>query len=194
MPLPLRQREPLDSDRRHLLAPTGWQATLSPKGEIELRVAVANWQRSLFTGVAWTLAVGGMALVGFGTVTGTPAVSSAPGMVLAVLLLVGAIWCTWADETWHVATNRFEHRVGIGTWSRRQIFQDAQWQVVRRFTGLNPTSLPYWRLYVVSDGSRHLVAERGEAALNELQTFLMRWTGWSALEPDLQRRLPRPTF
>ena len=77
-----------------------------------------------------------------------------------------------------------EHRVGIGTWCRRRTLVNAELQIVRRYTGPNPVSVPYYRLYAVCDGRRHFLFERNEADLEALQSFIADRTGWRSIATE----------
>ena len=115
----------------------------------------------------------------------TSAVPRPFGISVAVVLLAFAIWCTCAREIWHLDENLLEHRVGIGTWCRRRTYVNAELQIVRRYTGLNPVSVPYYRLYAVCDGgARHFLFERNEADLEALQSFIADHTGWRSIAPE----------
>lgn len=166
--------------------PTGWQAAVSPEGGVDLRVAGSSAQRAVLIAFTWAIAALWIGLAVL-HVTHSPTFDLPMPMAagLAIVLVAAAIWCTFASESWHLDRNTLEHRVGIGTWCHRRRYVDAELQIVRRFTGLNPTSIPYWRLYVVSEGAKHFLAERDQATLNDLQTFVAECTGWPVLQPDL---------
>jgi hypothetical protein len=57
-------------------------------------------------------------------------------------------------------------------------FRDGELQIVMGFTGLNPTSVPYYRLYAVCGDGSHFLIERGEVELESLQRFIASHTHW----------------
>jgi len=154
-------------------APAGWQATASPSGGIDLRVASSPALKRSLVAIVWTAAIlsGELAL----SHTSDRQAFGAPQPVLittAVLMLALAVRCTVADETWHLDQNVVQHRLSIGPWSRERTVVDAELEIICGYTGLNPTSVRYYRLYAVGDGARHFLFERSRPALEQLQAFI----------------------
>jgi hypothetical protein len=95
---------------------------------------------------------------------------------LTLFLIVFALWCAFADEAWHLEKNLLVHRVGIRGWGYSRRIQNAELEIVLRFT--TKFSLPYWRLYAVTNGKSRFLVERDVEELRQLATFISFHTGW----------------
>jgi hypothetical protein len=163
--------------------PAGWSATPSPGGGVDLRVSSAR--RGGFLFFLWALALVWTAVVVFSAATHRPQPLDAPPALAAsaaVLLVALAGWTTLGDELWHLDRNVVEHRVGIAPWMSVHRFSGGELQIVMRFTGPNPTSVPYYRLYAVCGDGSHFLMERGDVELERLQTFIAAHTSWHVRE------------
>jgi hypothetical protein len=150
--------------------------THTPDGGIDLRVA----QRRRRWLVAGTIAVAFAWSVRIlqGVAGGRPFPLGTSPLVAAgiALLLSGfAVWCAYGTESWHVAPNRLEHRVGIGRWGRVRRYHDATLEIAGH---TDQYGRPYYRLYVVADDGRHFLVERRLAELNALADLMAVQTGW----------------
>jgi hypothetical protein len=159
--------------------PAGWSATPSPGGGVDLRVSSAHRGGLLF--FLWALALVWTGVAVFNAATHRPQPLHAPPALAAssaVFLVALAGWTTLGDEFWHLDGNVLEHRVGISPWMSVRRFRDGELQIVMGFTGLNPTSVPYYRLYAVCGDGSHFLIERGEVELESLQRFIASHTHW----------------
>ncbi len=150
--------------------------TQTPDGGIDLRVAQRRrtWLVAGMTAVAlgWIVHTLGAVATGSPFPLGTsPLVASAIGL----LLIAAALWCALGSESWHVAPNRLEHRVGIGRWGRVRRYRDAALEIAGH---TDQYGRPYYRLYVVADDGRHFLVERRLAELNALADLMAAQTGW----------------
>ncbi len=148
-----------------------------------MRVSATHRRGFLF--FLWAVALVGTAVVVFSAATHRPQPLHAPLALAAsavVFLVALAGWTTLGDELWHLDRNLVEHRVGISPWMSVHCFSDGELQIVMGFTGLNPTSVPYFRLYAVCGDGSHFLMERGEVELEGLQTFIAAHTGWRIRE------------
>ena len=68
------------------------------------------------------------------------------------------------------------HRVGIGRWYYARRYQDADLEIILRFT--TKFSAPCYRLYAVVNGKPYFLIERGEQELQKLASFISFHTGW----------------
>jgi hypothetical protein len=142
-------------------------------GRARHAVSLTSSRERAFTMIVWAAPIVWSMFVVLPVSDGfTSAVPTPFGMSVAVLLFAFAVWGTYAQEIWHLDENLLEHRVGIGTWCRRRMYVNAELQIVRGYTGLNPVSVPYYRLYAVCHGARHFLFERNEADLEVLQSFI----------------------
>ena len=133
----------------------------------------------------WALALVWTAVVVFSAIAHRPQpLDASPALTAsaAVLLVALAGWTTLGDECWHLDRDVVEHRVGIAPWMSVHRFGGGELQIGMGFTGLNPTSVPYYRLYAVCGDQRHFLMERGEGELEGLQTFIGAHTGWRIRE------------
>lgn len=97
--------------------------------------------------------------------------------VLEVLLVALTVWCALADQSWTLAPDLLESRVGIGRTAHVRQFQHAQLRTVER-TSRN-WNVPYCRLYAVVDGRSHFLMDRRPDELRSLAYFIAQRTGWS---------------
>jgi hypothetical protein len=150
---------------------------------VDLRVSAAH--RGGFLVFLWALALAWTAVVVFGAATHRAQPLDAPlalAAAAAVFLVALAGWTTLGDEFWHFDRDVVEHRVGISPWMSVRRFSGGELQIVMRFTGLNPTSVPYYRLYAICGDGSHFLMERDEVELEHLQTFIAAHTGWRIRE------------
>jgi len=150
---------------------------------VDLRVSRTHRGSVLF--LLWALALVWTAVVVFSAATHRPQPLDAPFALAAsaaVCLVALAGWTTLGDEFWHLDRNAVEHRVGMSPWMSVHRFSGGELQIVMRFTGLNPTSVPYYRLYAVCGDGSHFLMERGEVELERLQTFIAAHTSWRIRE------------
>ena len=102
--------------------------------------------------------------------------STAPWLGVTLALSLLAVWCSFADELWHIERNHIVHRVGIGPSAHSRHYRDADLQIVLRFS--TKWSVPYYRLYAIENGKPHFLLERAEPELRQLATFISFHTGW----------------
>jgi hypothetical protein len=95
------------------------------------------------------------------------------GLTASLTLL--ALWCAFADEVWHLETNCLVHRVGFRKWGFTWRYQNAELEIVVRFTKF---SRRYYRLYAIVNGKSHFLIERGEKELQQLADFISFHTAW----------------
>ena len=150
---------------------------------MDLRVSAAYRGGVLF--FLWALTLVWTAVVVFSAATHRAQPLQAPpalAAAAAVFLLALAGWTTLGDEFWHLERDAIEHRVGISPWMSVRRFSAGELQIVMGFTGLNPTSVPYYRLYAACGDGNHFLIERGEGELESLETFIAAHTGWRIRE------------
>jgi len=102
-------------------------------------------------------------------------ISTGASLGISVLLILMALWCALGAETWHLAANSLEHRIGIGHWRFVRGYRDAELAIVRPQDRLDR---PYYRLYAVTGGRQHFLLERGLSELNALAVLIGARTGW----------------
>jgi hypothetical protein len=61
--------------------------------------------------------------------------SPASSVMIGIVLVGFAASCAFAAESWHVAANCFEHRIGIGRCTYMRRYRDAELVVINRFAG-----------------------------------------------------------
>jgi hypothetical protein len=147
---------------------------------VDLRVSAAH--RGGVLSFLWALALVWTAVVVLSAATHRPQPLHAPPALaasVAVFLVALAGWTTLGDEFWHLDRDVIEHRVGLSPWMSVRRFSGGELQILMRFTGLNPTSVPYYRLYAVCGDGSHFLIERGEVELEGLQRFIAAHTDWS---------------
>ena len=109
-----------------------------------------------------------------------PLRSLAPWLGITLLLSLFAIWCSFADEFWHIEKNYLKHQIGFGRWVHSRDYRDADLKIVRRFS--TNFSVPYYRLYVIVNGrSSFLMERRKQEELCQLATFISFHAGWRIL-------------
>src|SRR5262249_17644048 len=96
-------------------------------------------------------------------------------MAIGVVLIGLALWCAFAIESWHVAANSLEHRVGIGRWSHVRRYRSAVLEIVER---RDTNDRLYYRLYAVAGTARHFLLERRLPELSAWAEFVATQTGW----------------
>lgn len=103
-------------------------------------------------------------------------VTLVPAIALALAITAFAVWCARADEVWCLATDRLEHRVGLGSLRIVRSYRNAEigvllWQ--NRWGGW------FGRVYVSDTRGRHCLFERRPDEASDLADFLCSVTGWS---------------
>jgi hypothetical protein len=142
-------------------------------GGVDLRV-VSYGRRSVAVGAGILATFFGWRTVA--QVGVLPVAGIAPWLGLTLLLGLLAIWCVVGDEVWHLERNRLDHRVGTRAWGVSRRYQNADLQIVCRFT--TKFGRPYFRLYAIADERPHFLAQRDEADLHQLAAFIAFHTGW----------------
>ena len=148
--------------------PPGWRSD-AVAGGVDLRV--------VSPGRKYIVAAGGIlgVLAGLRAISHWNSTSATLWSLVAAILIAVALWCALGDEVWHLERNCLVHRTGIRRWGFSRRFQDANLEVVQRFT---KWGLPYYRLYTVVNGKSSFLVERGEQELLQLAEFISQYTGW----------------
>ena len=149
--------------------PPGWRSD-AVAGGVDLRV--------VSSGRKYIVAAGGIlgVLAGLRAISHWNSTSAAPWLLVAAILIAVALWCAWGDEVWHLERNCLVHRTGIRRWGLSRRFQDANLEIVQRFT--TKWGLPRYRLYTVVNGKSSFLVERGEQELSQLAEFISLYMGW----------------
>jgi hypothetical protein len=111
---------------KHINLPAGWCANELETGGVELYVD--NSRRPYFVGVIFPL----VAFAAWNTYerwNSLPRNEAQVRFVAVALIILFAIWCAFAKETWHVDRNSIEHRVGVKAWAYRQHFKDGALEI-----------------------------------------------------------------
>ncbi len=87
---------------------------------------------------------------------------------------------------WHLERNCLVHRVGIGRFDYSRRYQDADLEIVLRFS--TKFNVPYYRLYAVVNGKSHFLIDRGEKEIQQLAKFISFHAGWRGVPHHVQRR------
>ena len=155
---------------------TGWLVTPAPDGGLDLRVSPRG--RGRVVAVFAVLALGwiGRALYGVVAVQPLP-LGASPSVTIGIALLLSglALWCAFGTESWYVAPDCLEHRVGIGRWRHVSRYRDAALEIVSRH---DTYGRPYHRLYAVAGGERHFLLERRLLELSAWADLVAARTGW----------------
>lgn len=154
--------------------PRGWQAAAHALGGVDLYVPDRRHIRRYIAACSLILAAiaGWQAFVSLPTTLRT----SAPvWLATALLLILFALWCAFADERWQVAKNYLGHRLSIGGYVHTSHYRDAELEMVCR---RDSRGKPYYRLYAMANGKPHFLIERDEEALGQLAAFISFHTGW----------------
>jgi hypothetical protein len=163
---------------KHINLPAGWCANELETGGVELYVD--NSRRPYFVGVISPL----VAFAAWNTYerwNSLPRNEAHVRFVAVALIILFAIWCAFAKETWHVDRNSIEHRVGVKAWAYRQHFKDGAMEIV--LNHWTRYGAPCFRMYVVVEGQRHFLIERDQATLEQLAAFISSYTTWPIKEP-----------
>ena len=148
--------------------PGDWMVTSAGAG-VDLRVRATG--RIYLQLAAWILALwsGGWTAAHWRELSsGTAQVH----LIMSVLLILFAAWCSFADEFWHLEPNLVVHRVGW--WSHT--FSECELQIcMRRSTKF---LRPCYKLYAISNGSYRFLIERDLEDLTVLARFMAGQTGW----------------
>jgi len=100
-------------------------------------------------------------------------------VIVSTLLALFALWCSFADEYWHIERNLVVHRVAW--WSNAN--RECELQICMRRIHRGPGSdRPYYRLYAISNGSYKFLIERNLDELTVLARFFAQQTGWNLRE------------
>jgi hypothetical protein len=149
--------------------PSGWRSD-AVAGGVDLRVATSG--RKYIIAAAGIFGV----LAGLRAISHWNSASATPWLVVAALLTALALWCALGDEVLHLERNCLVHQIGIGTFRFSWRYQDANLEIVQRFS--TKWGLPYYRLYAVVNGKSSFLVERGEQELLQLARFISQYTGW----------------
>ena len=152
--------------------PPGWTLNESAGPGVDLRVQSTGRGYLVMGAAALAILAGWKTLVQWSSLSRD---SLAPWLVLTALLALFAIWCAIADEFWHLETNCLMHRIGFRTWGLTSRYQNAELEIVVRFTRFGRS---YYRLNAVVNGKSHFLIERGEKELQQLADFISFHTGW----------------
>ncbi len=148
--------------------PPGWRADAVAGG---VNVRVVSSGRKYIVAVAGIFAV----LAGWRTISHWKSASAMPWLVVTAILTALALWCAFGDEFWHLERNCLVHQIGIRRWGFSRRYQDANLEIVQRFTD---QGRPYYRLYAISKGKPFFLFERGEQELFQLAKFIAGYTNW----------------
>ena len=96
--------------------------------------------------------------------------------LLEALLLALALWCAFADQSWTLAPNLLESRVGFTRVARVRRFQDAQLRIVYRTSAR--WNVPYCQLYADVDGRANFLMDGRPDDVRTLASFIAERTGW----------------
>jgi len=164
---------PVTTESGSLNLPSGWQSDEVADG-VDLRVVSSG--RGYISAGAGVLAI----LAASRTITHWKAEwtsgAATPWLVLTVFLSAFALWCALGDEVWHLERNCLVHRTGIGRWVLSRRYQNADLDIMLRFS--TKWGIPYYRLYAVVNGRACFLMERGEQELQQLAKFISFHTGW----------------
>jgi hypothetical protein len=151
--------------------PPGWRSD-AVAGSVDLRV--------VSSGRKYTVAAAGILglQAGLRAITHWNGASATPCLVVTAILTALALWCALGDEVWHLERNCLVHQTGIRRWGFSRRYQDANLEIVQRFS--TKWGLPYYRLYAVRNGKSSFLVGRGEQELLQLAKFISQYTGWRA--------------
>lgn len=159
--------------------PPGWRSD-ALAGGVDLRV-VASRRKYVVAGAGILAALAASrAWVHWNSAAVTP------WLILSVLLGALALWCAVGDEVWHIERNCLVHRTGVKGWGYSRVYQDASLDIKLRFS--TKWSLPYYRLYAVSNGNSSFLIERDEPELLQLAKYISYHTGWPVRTPTVNVR------
>jgi len=153
--------------------PPSWQVDETPGRGADFRVL--SPRRTYLVASAAVLA----ALSCWRTVVhwaGAPKGGAPPWLGATLFLGLFALWCAFGEEVWHVEKNCLVHRVGVGGWSFSRRYQNANLQIILRYS--TNFSVPYYRLYLVVNGESHFLMERSGKELQQIADFISFHTGW----------------
>ena len=156
---------------------TGWSVAPAPEGGVSLRVSSSR--RGIVVGGAAMLALAwiGRTVQTFAMRQPSPLGTSFPTAIGIGVVLGGfALWCALGSESWRVAPNCLEHRVGVAGWRHVRRFSDASLEIVGDTDRLGR---PFHRLYAVVGGEQHFILERRLPELNAWADLAAAQTGWS---------------
>ena len=149
--------------------PSGWRSD-AVAGGVDLRAVTSG--RKYIVAAAGIFGV----LAGLRAISHWNSASATPWLVVAAILTALALWCALGDEVWHLERNCLVHQTGIRRWRFSRRYQDANLEIVQRFS--TKWGLPYYRLYAVGKGKSSFLVERGEQELLQLAKFISQHTGW----------------
>jgi len=159
--------------------PSDWIVTPAGAG-VDLRVRARG--RVYLQVAVWVLALWS----GWWTVAHWRELSSGQvkiHVILSTLLAVFALWCSFADEYWHLEQNLFVHCVAW--WSHT--FRECELQIAMDYS--TKWGRPYYRLYAISDGQHKFLMERNLDDLTVLARFIAQQTGWNLREMMLRGQI-----
>ncbi len=157
--------------------PAGFQATDTPAGGVDLRIAGKGRGCLVVGGFALALVWSGAVIRDLASNQALPlGTSPATATALGLLPILFSLWCAFADEVWHVEQNSMEHRVGIGTLCYRRSYHDAQLELS---TFTNRYGHRFYRLHAVTARARHFLMERNEETqVRDFAEFIAAYAGW----------------
>lgn len=153
-----------------------WEVRPAPKGGCDVRVTQRN--RGCVVIGAGGIAAGWIGFSAFAILAGRAlplGVSPTVAVVVAIATAVFAVWCARADDVWHVAPNRLEHRVGLGRLASVRSYCDA---TIGMLVYSNRWGKPFGRLYAVDARGRHFLFERNADEASVVADFLCSVTRW----------------
>lgn len=160
------------SDTETRNPPSGWTVDETSGPGVDLRVDATGRGYLVMGAAALAILVASRALFHWNSL---PRESLALWLVLTAILAFFALWCASADEVWHLEANCVVHRVGFRKLGFTRRYQNAELQVVVRFTKFGR---PCYRLYAIVNGKTNFLIERGEQELRQLTDFISLHTGW----------------
>lgn len=160
---------PLTAESGQLGLPPGWRSD-AVAGGVDLRVVSSG--RKYIVVAAGLFGV----LAGYRAISHWNSANATPWLVVTAILTAFALWCALGDEVWHLERNCLVHQTGIGRWRFSRRYQDANLEIMQRFS--TKWGLPYYRLYAVGNGKSSFLVERGEQELLQLARFISQYTGW----------------
>ena len=148
--------------------PGDWMVTPAGAG-VDLRVRAAG--RVYLQLAAWALTL----CSGWWTVAHWRELSSGTAqihVIVSALLALFSLWCSFADESWHLEHNLIVHRVAW--WSHT--FRECELQIRMNYS--TKWGKRSFRLYAISDGQHKFLMERNLDDLTVLARFIAQQTGW----------------
>src|SRR5262245_5316740 len=118
---------PVTTASGSLSLPPGWQSD-PVGGGVDIRVVSSG--RGYVTAGAGILAV----LAASRTMFLWNSDAATPWLILSIFLSAFSLWCALGDEVWHLERNCLVHRVGIRRWLHSRRYQNADLNIMLRFS------------------------------------------------------------